>query len=255
MTEIRKEMEFWTHILRDHALFQYTSLSPKETETARMTQYFLGMFEQLHQEVLSADEEQSPTVIAEIINNNKTAVTQFVQFKKVLLTELLKCGLEMSMTPTFLNHMINEAMEYYRILCLATDGVETSKGLEMLRLHTIWLPDASGHAKFIASQLDGIEGPNIDEAEDFMEEFDELFKKANELHIMMDRTRLCDGIINHFNADVAKVIDEFVSFLEMLKTLRKECRITAAGTFSYLVPDHMIREEQYYMYRINALLR
>jgi hypothetical protein len=255
MLDIRKEIEFWTHILRDHALFQYTSLSPKETETARTDQYFQGVFEQLHQEVLYADEEQSPTVIAEIISKNKTAVTQFVQFKKMLMAELLKCNLEMSMTPTFLNHMINEAKEYYRVLCMAEEAVEINRSLEMIRLHTIWLPDASGHAKFIASQLDGIEGSNIDEAEDFLEEFDQLFKKARELHIMLDRTKLSDGIVSHFNADVAKVIDEFLSFLEMLKTLRKDCRITASGTFSELIPDHMIREEQYYMYRISALLK
>jgi hypothetical protein len=255
MLDIRKEIEFWTHILRDHALFQFTSLSPKETETARTAQCFQEMFEQLHQEVLYADEEKSPTVITEIISKNKTAVTQFVQFKKVLMTELLKCNLEMSMTPTFINHMINEAMEYYRVLCMAEEGVEINRSLEMLRLHTVWLPDASGHAKFIASELDGIEAPNIEEAEDFMEEFDQLFKKARELHIMLDRTKLSDGLVSHFNSEVAKVVDEFLSFLEMLRTLRKDCRITAAGTFSELVPDHMIREEQYYMYRISALLK
>lgn len=30
MFDVKKEIEFWTGIMRDHALFQYNALSPKK---------------------------------------------------------------------------------------------------------------------------------------------------------------------------------------------------------------------------------
>lgn len=248
MLNLKKEIEFWSLILRDHALFQYTSLSPKESEIIKTTQYFMNLFFNLYKEVLSLD-----IVTEDFVKANKAALKQFIQFKKELLTKLMKCDIELSMTPTFLNHMINEALEYLRVLNIAHESIRFNKTLENIRLHMVWLPDASGHAKYISSQLDGIEHLYIEKSEKFIKEFDSLFKKAYEIYQLYERSELDNGALNQFNIDVEMSLTDFINFLESLEKLRKDCRIFATGTFSPLIPNHMIREEKYYLYRIQIL--
>ncbi len=248
MLDIRKEIEFWSLIMRDHALFQFTSLSPKETETIKTAKYFMNLFENYYREI-----KTNPIEMNNIINNNKNSLNQFIQFKKMMLTKLMNCEIELAMSPSFLNHMINEALEYYQVLSYADGTVRFNHTLEMLRLHKIWLPDASGHTKFIVSQLDGIELCYIDEALVFMERFDKLFKKAFELFLIFEKTGLENGSMLQFNREVEKTLEEFVKFLDMIEKLRKNCVIYATGTFSPLIPNHMLREEKYYLYRIKLL--
>jgi len=251
MIDIRYEIEFWTSILRDHAKFQYISLSPKETEYIETAKQFMDLFDDYHKKILSSNitDEQ----VANLVSDNKTAVTRFVQFKKMMMSKLMTCDIELAMSPTFLNHMINEAMEYYRVLSIADETLRCNKVLENLRLHKVWLPDASGHAKHIASQLDGVESIYIDIACDFEMVFDKLFKKAYEMYMMFDRTGLDDGGLNQFNIDVIRTLEEFIVFLDTIRSLKANCRVYSNGTFSELIPDHMIREEEYYISKVKSL--
>ncbi len=253
MFDIVKEIEFWTHIMRDHALFQHTGLSPRETETINKTQHFYNLFDQLHQNISKLPAEINPEIIPNLLAENKTAVVQFTQFKKKLLEKLMSCRIELAMSPSFLNHMINEAMEYYRFLCIADESLRYNKVLENIRLHKVWLPDASGHAKYVASQLDGIEGVYYNEAIDFMHRFDEAFKKANEMYLMYERITRRNGELEHFNTETEMSMNNFIVFLETVRQLKKECKLFTTGTFSPLILDHMIREEKYYLTRIKCL--
>lgn len=241
--------------MRDHALFQYTGLSPKETEAIAKTQQFYNWFNDLYNSNKDLPEEQNPETIPNLIAENKTAVVQFTQFKKSLLEKLMSCQIELAIEPSFLNHQINEAMEYYRFLCIADESLRVNKVLENIRLHKVWLPDASGHAKFIASQLDGVEGIYIDEAMDFVYRFDGLFKKAYEMYLMYERSAQRNGELAHFNHEVELLIKNFIVFLENIEKLKEDCKIFSSGTFNPLVPNHMIREEKYYLYRIKEITK
>lgn len=253
MFAIVKEIEFWTRIMRDHALFQYTALSPRETETIDKTQHFYGLFDGLHQNASELPPELNPEVIPNLLAENKTAVVQFTQFKKTLLEKLMSRRIELAMTPTFLNHMINEAMEYYRFLCIADESLRVNKVLENIRLHKVWLPDASGHAKYVASQLDGVEAEYFNAAVDFMRGFDEAFKKANEMYLMYERTTQRNGELANFNAETAMLMNNFTAFLETIERLKKECKLFTTGTFNPLILDHMLREERYYLEKVKSI--
>lgn len=253
MVDIKKEIEFWTGIMRDHGEFQYTNLSPKEGEAIRTAAYFMDLFEKLNQEVKSIVDEIAPRDLSELISSNIRAVTQFIQFKRILMKRLMKCDIQLGMPPSFLNHMINEALEYYRILCISQGTLTINRTLENIRLHKIWLPDASGHASFIAGGLDAIESKFVNEARDFVKRFDNLFKKAFEMYKMFERTGLEDGGLNYFNLEVEKTLEEFICFLEKIEELREDCKVYSTGMVSPLVPNHMIREEEYYIYRVKLL--
>lgn len=253
MLDIKEEIEFWTGIMRDHGEFQYTNLSPKEVEAIHTASYFMSLFKALHEEVKSFNGELSPIELSNLISKNMVALGQFIQFKRVLLTKLMQCDIALGLPPSFVNHMINEAMEYHRVLCMAQGTLPFNKALENIRLHKVWLPDASGHASAIAAELDPIETELIHKAEKFVKRFDQLFKKAFEMFKMFERTGLEDGGLQYFNHEVEEALQKFICYLEKVKEVRSNCKVYATGMASPLMPDHMMREEKYYIYRVQIL--
>lgn len=243
--DIRKEIEFWTQIMRDHGEFQFNSLVVTETEAINAAQHYMNLFEQLRLETLS-----NQSSLSNLITMSKTAVTQFINFKRYLLAGLMTCNIKIRMAPTFLNHMINEALEFLHVLNLADGTIQYSNIIENLRLHNIWLPDASGHASSVAAELDPVEAVFIKEAKEFSDKFDSLAKKAFSMYTMYERTRLNNSEIQNFNQQVVNTLSEFIRFLERVEDLRDECSLFSTGTFLPLLPNHMMREEGYYIHRI-----
>lgn len=239
--DIQNKIIFWTGIMRDHCIFIYNSLSVSEVETIQKVDAFKQLFSKLQLEVNQNEN------INELIQKAKTLLSKFITFKKMILEKLLTCKIRLALTPTFINHMINEAYEFYRDI---SEPKEKNEVLETLRLHKIWLPDSSGHAKFIASQLDGIETNYDFIAHDFMQTFDQLQKKAHELYVMMERTHLQNGGFQKFNNDIKKLMRDFLNFLKDIEENRKRCLLYTTGTFEPLVLDHMIREGTYYLQNI-----
>lgn len=242
---------FWSGIMRDHAEFFLISLSYRESEFINAAQFFKNTFMNIGKESIALKDEQSSVPIAALINKVKPLLLNFINFKRIATKRLLQCDIELSLPPTFINHMINEAMEFYRDLC----DIETCKVMsptaENILLHKIWLPDASGHAASIAAELDPTETMLIKESEEFKKVFDNLFIKAIELGQMLERTFLDNGSLDWLNTEVEKKIKEFICFLDKVRQLREQCK--ALGTLKPLIPDHMIREEKYYLASIQSL--
>lgn len=248
MVEVKKDMLFWNGIMSDHGKFLINSLTGKEKDMVDLVTKYHFTFQKMNEELLN------PKVDIKLkIKETKDLVSDFVQLKKSLLSRLLSCDIELTMTPTFLNDMINEAMEYYLILCLANDNIKFNPLLELIRIHKIWLFDAAGHAYFIASQLDGIETLFIKKSLDFYQDFNSLYLESTQLALLYERTLLTNGKIDHFNQTVISLMHSFISFLKNLKDLKSECKVLTTGTFSPLVLDHMIREEEYYLAKIAYL--
>ena len=249
--DIRTELVFWTSVMRDHGEFHYLSLSPNEKDAIEAARNFKNLFDQLNKEATALSVGVSKANVQDLIARSRVAVKQLIDFKTMMLKDLLTCKIELTMEPTFLNHQINEALEFYQVL---NDKVNPcTDALENIRLHKVWLPDASGHAKYIASNLDGVEENYIAISLDFVEVFDNLFKKAFEMFTEFERTQLEDNALSHLNLEVDMVISDFISFLEELKSLRSECKLLATGTTSALIFDHMIREEKYYLNKIKCM--
>lgn len=251
MFNVRKEIEFWTEIMRDHGMFQYDNLSPSEEEAITTAKYFMDKFSELNLEIKNMPNNIPPTQMDNIISKNIDELNKFISFKQELLSRLLKCAIKLKLTPTFINHMINEAMEYYRVLGITLQRVAFNPVLENIRLHKTWLRDASGHAAAIASDLDPVETKLVKTAQKFQKKFDALSIKAFELYPMYERTSLQDGIIAYFNKEIEDEITQFIGFLNYVKDLRLNCKVL--GVLQPIIPDHMIREENYYLYRIKAI--
>lgn len=248
-----ERIHFWTDIMRDHAEFILMALSSREKELIRTAQSFKDTFTVLHDEAKGLENAKNPDAEVELAKKAEVVLTKYIEFKKLLLKLLLQCSVELNLPPTFVNHMINEANEFMRdlnqILCMAV----MDKTKDTLMLHRIWLPDAAGHAASIASELDPVEIPYIKQAQDFKKAFNDLNIKACELGIQLERAGLENGALEWFNLEVTIKINEFIGFLDKIKELRQKCRIL--GTLKPLMPDHMIREEKYYLASIDDINR
>lgn len=251
MFNIKKEIEFWTEIMSDHASFQYDNLSPDEKEEIEKATYFIDVFSQLNAEVKSLPDNSSTLELDRLIFKNIEELKHFIKFKEYLLARITQCNIKLGLSPSFINHMINEGIEYLNVLALARQGAPINKTLENIRLHTIWLRDASGHAASISTSLDSTESILIETSDKFKKRFDSMSIKAFELYPMYNRTGLKNGIIEHFNQRVEKEITSFINFLDSIRLLRISCKVL--GVLQPIMPYHMIREEKYYLNRIKEL--
>lgn len=246
-----EEILFWSGIMKNHAEFQLTALSSKEQEAIRIAQYFKNAFTDIENRVKSLAKSDNPAETAELIVITTNLLINFINIKRVLVRRLLQCNIELNMTPTFINHMINEAMEFRRVLLLIQTKLPIDKVKENTHLYILWLPDAAGHAASIAADLDPTEAQFIKEAREFEKIFNNLYLKGKELGQMLERTGLTDGSLEELNCEIEKKMDMFICFLEKLEKLREQCRVL--GIFKPLVPNHMIREEKYFLSRLKKL--
>ncbi len=242
-----KEINFWTGILRDHGEFILTSLSYNEQEAIHAAKFYKESFSRLHKESKQLLCVNDPNAVDALLDQSMNLLLCFINFKKALLRKLLRCQINTSLPPTFYDHMINEAMYFYKILIKIQSHCPVNKSLENLKLHMIWLPDAAGHAAIIASDLDPTEKILIHEAQEFEKCFNDLTLKSQELYRMLKRTCLNDGALKQLNEDVKKKLQEFICFLDKLKVLKEECKVL--GILKLIIPDHMLREANYYYHK------
>jgi len=246
-----EELSFWTGIMRDHTEFISTSLSSKEMELIRTAEYFKNTWMAIRNEVKGMEKDAPAAKVNSILSRTMTVLVNFIQYKRILLNKSLTCKIEISLPPTFINHMINEAMEFYRTLWILQSNQPLDKTAETLRLHKIWVPDAAGHAASIASGLDPIESMLIKEAEGYKKTFDDMTIKVMELGQMLERAGLKDGTLEEFNEEVVIVINSFICYLGKILELKSKCKVLAI--FKPLTPDHMAREENYYLTKLGVI--
>ncbi len=167
-------------------------------------------------------------------------------FKLQIITQQLTGKVEISMPPTFINHMVNELEEYLFILNQAMHN--EPKKYCALRYHLLWLSDGSGHAASISSNLDFTEKLPIKEAKYFSKIFEDLYLKAIEFS-GYTRTGLSNfPALEDLNFTAEKEMLEFIKYLQILLTKVSDKKVL--GIIVPLVLDHMNREECYYLTKL-----
>jgi hypothetical protein len=239
----KEKIDFWLNIMIDHCTFFLLTLSSKEMNYINDVKQFQKIFINLDQK----DKDITMPFIDEISNQ----VNKFIEFKKVVLKQLISNNIELNLPPTFVNHMINEAVEFYNELQKIKLNIKENPIAENLSAHKLWLPDAAGHASAIIATLDPTEVEEINKAKYFEISFNNLFIKVNELNKILIRTNFEDGNLKYFNKQVIYKITEFIDFLHDINSLRMQNSLL--GYLNPLMPDHMIREEEYYLKNIMNL--
>ena len=168
-------------------------------------------------------------------------------FKLELLRHHLDGKITISLSPTFINHMVNELEEYVRILTFLLRG-ELPPVAHPVHHHLLWLLDAAGHAGAIEDDLDHTEKKLKQKSGAFTRRFEDFYLKAVEMAGFL-RTNLSQfPALARFNQDVKLEIAIFQEFLNELEEM--ELHHSVLSTFSALMADHMFREECYYLLKL-----
>ncbi|MCM3724817.1 DUF2935 domain-containing protein [Neobacillus cucumis] len=236
----RFEHRFWLQILGDHSRFIYEALAPVQDAEIKMASNFISIFDTLLERAKSAN-LGSLTVEAE------AEVMNLREFKLELIRKHLIGKIKIHLSPTFLNHMVNELEEYVRILNHLKAG-HVPPIYHELHHHLLWLLDAAGHSEAITSNLDGVEKKLREKSNLYKKNFEDFYMKAVELTGYLRSSLTSFPALTKMNKDTQLEIKLFQNFLTELEEL--ELSKQALGTFAPLMADHMFREECYYLMKL-----
>ncbi|WP_226038173.1 DUF2935 domain-containing protein [Aquibacillus saliphilus] len=237
------EHQFWLQVLGDHSRFIRDSLYPKETEDIELARDFVTRFDNLLEQSKTITESNAIAFTKQA----ESAVDHLKQFKLSIIKRHLIGGIGIHLSPTFINHMVNELEEYQLVLNHLKQG-ELPPVYHELHHHLVWLLDASGHAGAINDEMDGVEKRLKSKSKEFSKHFSNFYLKAIELTGYLRSNIDSFPALDRFNTDVEVELNLFRTFLHELEEM--ELSETVLGTFSALMADHMAREECYYLMKL-----
>ena len=238
------EHRFWLEIMKDHGQFIHDSLYPSETEDIKRANSFIQQFSQL---LAFLNSLNAPDVAISFSITVDETVEQFKQFKFHILRHQLTGDIGIHLTPTFVNHMVNELEEYQNVLSYLKKG-KVPPIFHELHHHLVWLLDASGHAGAINDGLDGVEKRLKQKSNAFTQHFEHFYLKAVELTGYLRSNLQSFPALTRFNKDVEIEMTLFKTFLRELEEMELSAEVL--GTFTAPMADHMWREEQYYLSKL-----
>jgi hypothetical protein len=282
VAEMLRENWFWSSIFRDHALFIQTNMSAEEEQMYQWAREFHQSFEQLYngaaalarsagingpagsyavagqppdaplarlqgQELLHYEQQAQRTSQAIL-----ESLSPLVSFKEDIIQRKLDCKLKLALSPTLVQHMVNEAQEAQRTLDRVRERASLPPALQSLHHHMVWLPDAAGHAAALHAGLDGTERKLLTSTEEFKQIFNGMHIKALELYTMLRVAPRMVGALTRLNQDAVAEIGLFRAFLTELREHLDGCEILNINLAPQLA-DHMLREELYYTEKLMAL--
>lgn len=238
------EHRFWLQVLGDHSRFIHDALAPKEKNDIARAERFIAAFDRLLQVAREAGGGEDLTALNQAASAETAALREF---KLDLLARSLSGRVTVSLPPTFFNHMLNELDEYGRILAALAAG-QPVPVYHPLHHDLLWLQDAYGHAGAIASGLDRIESDLLHRFAEFEKHFQALYLKSVEMAGFL-RTRLQEfPSMRRFHDQIRLEMALFRKFLQELDEMEFDAQVL--DIISPLMPDHMAREECYYLLKL-----
>lgn len=235
------ELRFWLPVLRDHLLFIRTGLSPDETEEINTNAGLLDAWTAVAEDLPGCVD---PSAMAGFAGRAQEFTEQVRAYKLHLLRRKLTDQIQFSLTPTFVNHMVNEVDEAQRVLDSLSAG-QPPAPVHPLHHDMLWLLDASGHASVLHGMTDPAERTVLEKTSAFTATFDAFYLKAMELAGYLRTRAAYFPALTRLHKDVNLEMNVFRLFLRELEELALSDQLLRG--FLPLLPDHMAREECYYL--------
>jgi hypothetical protein len=238
------EHRFWLQIMGDHARFILSGLAPSEAEEISLAQHYADLFDEL---LTTARGDLNTTPWRRLSEQAAAAVSDLRQFKLHLLRRMLTGHVGLNLSPSLLDHMLNELDEYERLLARLTAGAVPPPA-HALHYHLLWLSDQAGHAEAIKSRLDPAEAALVHRTEGFARTFNEFYLKAITLAGFL-RTQLDQfPALSRFNHQAELETHVFEAFLQEVLELNLDDAVLSV--LAPLLADHMLREACYYIFKL-----
>ncbi|MET3697153.1 hypothetical protein SAMN05877753_10554 [Bacillus oleivorans] len=234
---------FWLQVLGDHARFILDSLPEKQKGDIEISIYFKNEYDRL----LTMVQHQVYPSLEALTAEAEKLTEEFREFKLSIIRRHVSGKIRIHLSPTFINHMVNELEEYLLIISYLKNG-EAPPIFHELHHHLVWLLDAAGHAGAISDTLDAVEKRLKEKSDKYTKHFEQFYLKAVELTGYLRANIDSFPALERMNHDVKLEIELFKLFLHEIEELELTEQIL--GTFAGLMADHMAREECYYLMKI-----
>lgn len=165
-------------------------------------------------------------------------VSGLIQFKAVILSNVLSCKMFTMNYPLLIDHIMREARLYLKLIQTLQRREEVDIRKEAYEQEAFWNRIMAEHSKFIRGLLDPTENDLINKANDFGNEFDQLTAEAL---AAMDKTLPLVKVTN----DSIAAVKDIQAFNTAGTQGLLECKIK-----SIIIPllgDHVLRESNHFM--------
>jgi len=182
-----------------------------------------------------------PVIEQRVFMLNQKAIglaNALVQFKTRVLNSVLSCKLFTTNYPLLLDHIIREAQLYLRMLMKLQNREAILTKESLTEQEVFWNKIMAEHSKFIRGLLDPTEVQLISTANNFGNEFNELYRESK---AAMDRTMSMSKVTR----DSLKAAIEVSKFNEQGTQGLLNCKIK-----SIIIPllgDHVLRESNHFI--------
>ncbi|HEX7713956.1 MAG TPA: DUF2935 domain-containing protein [Bacillota bacterium] len=238
------ELKFWLQIMGDHSRFIRDSLLPGQVDLLLVAANFIQIFDRLLERARAVSGGREP---GSLVGDATAATLSLRDFKRELLSTRLQNLPVTTLPPTFFNHMLNELEDFLKILAVIEGGRPEQESI--LGQHLLWSSDAAAHAAIIGSNLDKVESAYRERSRLFETRFDQLYIKTVEITgYFRSMPPAAQPALESLSEEITIGIVELMGFLEDIgnRVIQKKL----LGRISVLQPDHMWREECYYLHQI-----
>jgi hypothetical protein len=163
----------------------------------------------------------------------------FIQFKSVILADVLACKMFTLNYPLLIDHILREAKLYHRLIRRLQNRDDINIQREAYEQEYFWNRIMAEHAKFIRGLLDPSEEELIKTAHNFGKEFDQLTREAKDA-MDISRPEFC-----HVTEDSLRATENIRDFKAQGTEGLLECNVK-----SILLPllgDHTLREANHFL--------
>jgi len=183
----------------------------------------------------------TPNIEEKVFYINQWAIrliTELIQFKSNILTNVLSCKMFTVNYPLLIDHIMREANLYLLMTQRLQNRVVMNFEREAMEQELFWNRIMAEHSKFIRGLLDPTEDELINTANNFSHEFDQLIEESK---AAMDMT-----------LPLQKVTDDSLKATEAIRDFKAqgtqgilECKVKSV--IIPLLGDHTLREANHYL--------
>ena len=170
-------------------------------------------------------------------------IEALIEFKSVVLSNVLSCSMFTVNYPLLLDHIMREAKLYLTMVKQLQTGEQVDTQREALNQEMFWNRIMAEHAKFIRGLLDPTEEELFQAANNFGNQFDQLTAEARSA---MDRTVSFEQV----TADSLEATKEIRDFKAQGTQGILECKVKSI--IIPLLADHTLREANHFVRLLNG---
>ena len=238
------EIQFWSRIMKEHALFLSLGFTHEQTKLIEEAQHFITVFERIEEKLARFNEN---TDIRHIRAFNKEVYQEAIaiwHYKRKVLALTLRCEIVTNNYPLLVDHISREAAYFADRLKDLNDGKLAPEPDTIIQENLFFLKIMADHAKFIGHLLDPSERKLVEQAREFSHDFDQLVFQAIDLESMRPQSEtvpILDQFLDQNRVSVASLRD----FKKTARELIEACRIKS--NIHPLLADHTFREAERFL--------